>query len=187
GLPNTNNYPYAANYRYTLQRATGIIAFIFIVLHVFHMHGWFHAEAWLDMVGRFGGAAFSPYNATSTAGEALQGVVITIVYAIGVLACVYHLANGIWTMGITWGVWTSAKGQARASALCSLFGVGLAIVGLTALFGIRSAVQGDGAVEQIRADENQMYDYKVDAKEIEPNEHKRWKAENHSDDVAEAK
>jgi succinate dehydrogenase / fumarate reductase cytochrome b subunit len=47
GHPNTNNYPYEANYRYTLQRATGIIAFLFIGVHVFHMHGWFHADVWL--------------------------------------------------------------------------------------------------------------------------------------------
>ena len=32
------------------------------------------------------------------------------VYAIGVLASVYHLANGLWTMGITWGC-----GPARGS------------------------------------------------------------------------
>ncbi len=46
GQANTGMYPFAANIRYTLQRATGIIAFAFIVWHVFHMHGWFHFDAW---------------------------------------------------------------------------------------------------------------------------------------------
>ena len=50
GLPNTHNYPYGANYRYTLQRATGVIAFLFIMLHVFHMHGWFHNDSWIKYV-----------------------------------------------------------------------------------------------------------------------------------------
>ena len=50
GLPNTHNYPYEANYRYTLQRVTGVIAFVFIALHVFHMHGWFHDESWVEYV-----------------------------------------------------------------------------------------------------------------------------------------
>ena len=39
-----------SNVRYTLQRATGMIAFVFIVWHVFHMHGWFHAEWWMNGV-----------------------------------------------------------------------------------------------------------------------------------------
>ena len=30
--------------------ATGMIAFVFIMLHVFHMHGWFHADVWLENV-----------------------------------------------------------------------------------------------------------------------------------------
>ena len=29
-----------------------------------------------------------------------------VAYAIGILASVYHFANGLFTMGITWGVWT---------------------------------------------------------------------------------
>ena len=72
-MPNTNHYRYAANYRYTLQRATGMIAFVYIMLHVFHMHGWFHNAWWLEYVANpRGGAQFKPYNAASTAGLALQ-------------------------------------------------------------------------------------------------------------------
>lgn len=41
GLPNSGAYRYVSNIRYTLQRATGMIAFVFIVWHVFHMLGWF--------------------------------------------------------------------------------------------------------------------------------------------------
>ncbi|HEY2840946.1 MAG TPA: succinate dehydrogenase cytochrome b558 subunit, partial [Pirellulales bacterium] len=119
--PNTSSYPYAANRRYTLQRITGMIAFFFIGWHVFHMHGWFHNQAWLtDFALPYGGAKFRPFNAASTAGKALQSGIVTIAYVIGILACVFHLANGIWTMGITWGVWTSAKAQTRALAVCTV-------------------------------------------------------------------
>ena len=84
GLPNTHNYPYGANYRYTLQRVTGVIAFFFIGLHVFHMHGWFHNQAWMEyVVGPLGGGKFKPYNATSTAGLALQPITVTAVYLVG--------------------------------------------------------------------------------------------------------
>jgi len=49
-LPNSSTYKYTNNVRYTLQRATGMIAFLFIMWHVFHMHGWFHADAWMQTV-----------------------------------------------------------------------------------------------------------------------------------------
>jgi succinate dehydrogenase / fumarate reductase cytochrome b subunit len=81
-------------------------------------------------------AAFDPHDASATASRAIQvGVWVQILYAIGILACVYHLANGLWTMGITWGVWTSPAAMRRADYVCSTFGVLLAIVGLGALVG----------------------------------------------------
>ena len=95
GMPNTHNYPYSANYRYTLQRATGVIAFFFILLHVLHMHGWIHNESWLHhIVEPLGGAQFRPYNATSTAGMALQNVVVVVLYAVGVTAPTRLLFRG---------------------------------------------------------------------------------------------
>ncbi len=38
GLPNVGSYPYVGNIRYTLQRATGMIAFAFIIWHVLQLH-----------------------------------------------------------------------------------------------------------------------------------------------------
>ncbi len=173
GLPNTGQYPYASNVRYTLQRATGMIAFLFIMVHVFHMHGWFHADVWLENVVRpLGGGQFKPFSATSTAGAALQGYAMVAIYVVGVLSCVYHLANGIWTMGITWGVWTSPQAQARASVVCTGFGLLLAVVGMAGLFGMRSTVQGDGMEQAIQV-EDQIYQHKIESGELEPNEHKR--------------
>ena len=37
-MPNAAAYPYNGNIRYTLQRATGMIVFLFIVIHVIQMH-----------------------------------------------------------------------------------------------------------------------------------------------------
>jgi succinate dehydrogenase / fumarate reductase cytochrome b subunit len=174
GHANTNQYPYEANYRYTLQRATGIVAFFFIGMHVFHMHGWFHADVWLkNVVEPFGGGQFRPFNATSTAGEALQNWIIVVLYLVGMLSCVFHLANGIWTMGITWGVWTSVHAQRRALAVCGVFGVLLAVVGVGALFGLRDAVNTPAKLEKVISEENSIYEHKQQTGEIVPNEHKR--------------
>lgn len=138
GKRNVAQYSYQENIRYTLQRATGVIAFVFILYHVFHMHGWFRWAWWHENVAlRFGGAVFDPHNAPATVIEAFHGSPLMIAfYTIGVLASVYHLANGLWTMGITWGVWTSPRSQRWASVPCAAFGVLLAIAGLGALYGM---------------------------------------------------
>jgi succinate dehydrogenase / fumarate reductase cytochrome b subunit len=187
GMPNTGNYPYAANRRYTWQRITGMIAFVFIAVHVFHMHGWFHADRWLEsVVHPLGGGQFHPYNAVSSAGAALQSGLMVTIYLIGILACVFHLSNGIWTMGITWGLWISPQAQARALKICGVFGVLLAIVGVSALFGMRQYGTGEKLIEAREAEDN-MYQHKVDAGELEPNEHKRThEEEKPSEEVAEA-
>ena len=171
GLPNTANYPYKNNVRYTLQRATGMIAFFFIVYHVFHMHGWFHFDAWVENVAKpLGGAQFAPYNAASSLGTALSGWIVRALYLIGVLSCVYHLANGLWTMGITWGVWTTPAAQARANIVCAIFGIGLAVVSLGAWFGAMTVDSG-----KARTIEDKMYNARIEAGELDPAEaeHKR--------------
>ncbi len=185
GMPNSNQYRYGANYRYVLQRATGMIAFLFIMVHVFHMHGWFHADVWLENVANpLGGAQFKAYNASSTAGLALQNYVWVAFYLVGVLSCVYHLANGIWTMGITWGVWTSPAAQARASAVCTVVGILLGVVSLGALFGMRNVGQGEGLQEALQV-EDQLYQHKVESGELVPNEHKRTQpAESNEEELA---
>ena len=140
GKRNLPHYSYVGNVRYTLQRATGVIATLFILWHVFHMHGWFRFEWWVEWVARpLGGAKFDPADAV-TAPEVIQSSwIIATLYGIGTLACVYHLANGIWTMGITWGVWTSPRAQRIANIPCMLAGVVLAFVGMAALYGMRTA------------------------------------------------
>ncbi len=174
GLPNSGTYQTASNIRYTLQRASGMIAFVFIMWHVFHMHGWFHSEAWLENVAYpLMGAQFRPYNAASSAAVAVQvSLLVRILYAVGILACVFHLANGLWTMGITWGVWITPSAQRRANYVCAAFGVLLGVVGLSALWGISE-------VDPQRATlvEDLIYDTRVEAGELAPNEHKRWSAE----------
>lgn len=155
GLPNTTNYAYASNIRYTLQRATGIIAFAFIMYHIWHMHHYGEST---------GGGNFDPEYATSSVSIALSSFVAKTCYIVGMLSCVYHLANGIWTMGITWGVWTSPAAQRRANWVCSVFGIGLACVGLSAMSGF-----GDVNVEKARQVEaNMIQAGKFAAGEIPP-------------------
>ncbi len=141
-VPNTAEYPYQKNIRYTLQRATGIIAFVFIAYHIWHMH---HYGA------STGGGNFEPEYASSSVAVALTPFLAKAFYIVGILASVFHLANGIWTMGITWGIWTSPAAQRRADYVCSAFGILLACVGLTAM-----SAFGDIDVQEARRAEERM-------------------------------
>jgi len=134
GKRNLGSYPYAANWRYALQRVTGVIAFAFIFWHVFQMHGWFRFDWWTEQVVRpLGGAVFDPTDVATAPAVIRTSMTVFVLYAVGVLASVYHLANGLWTMGITWGVWTSPNAQRRAGFPCAALGLVLAIAGLGAL------------------------------------------------------
>jgi succinate dehydrogenase / fumarate reductase cytochrome b subunit len=104
GLPNVGSYAYVGNVRYTLQRATGMIAFAFIVWHIMQ----------------------------------LQPTLTSILYTIGILSTVFHFSNGLWTLGITWGLWTSPAAMRRANVVSIVVGLGLAAAGLGALGGFRS-------------------------------------------------
>ena len=157
GTQNTTAYPYAGNIRYMLQRGTAWIALFFIFWHVFHMHGWFHAEWWHDKIsGPLHGAQFDAEHATTSARNALLPIGVRVLYAIGVLSCVYHLANGLWTAGITWGLWTTRDAQRRATYVFTAFGILMAVVGMSALVGIAEAApQEAAAVEQIRLEQRE--------------------------------
>jgi succinate dehydrogenase / fumarate reductase cytochrome b subunit len=172
-LPNNSSYKYTSNLRYTLQRATGMIAFAFIMWHVFHMHGWFHAEPWLKTISSLGGGMFHPENAASSGAEAMRVSMplVPILYAIGVLSCVFHLANGIWTFGITWGIWVTPQAQRWANVACLVFGIGLGIVGMSALAGFAFVVDPQAA----KIAEDNMYEKKKESGELPSRMHKHDK------------
>ncbi len=136
GQSNSAAYRYGGNVRYTLQRITGMLAMLFIAWHVFHMHGWFHFEPWHSTAQKLGGAQFAPFNAASSAADAMRmNAIVPILYAIGVGSCIYHLANGLWSFGITWGLWISPEAQKRALVGCAAFGGVLSLVGIMAWSG----------------------------------------------------
>ncbi len=165
---NTQRYPYVSNFRYRLQRITGMIAFVFILWHVLHLNGLIHAE-WFraTIADGLGIAQFRPYNAASTAAEALQSPWVVGLYALGLLACVYHFANGLWTMGITWGVWITPRAQAWASRVCMGLGGLVAAIGLCALIGFWRV-----DIERARERELEMYRQRVADGSILENPHK---------------
>lgn len=127
GQPNVANYPYSKNIFYLLQRISAIIIVFFLLFHVLGMKGLFGP--------RF---TFSPEHATQSAAYHFQAswTVPYIIYPLGILASCYHLANGFWTAGITWGLTVSKASQRRWGYVCAVIFVMTLIFGALALYGI---------------------------------------------------
>lgn len=110
GQPNVNRYAYAKNWAYLLQRISAIVIALFILFHVLSLK-----------YGLFGqGLRFEPHRALGTVGRHFNnGLLVAVVYPIGILASCFHLANGFWTAGITWGLTISAGAQRRWGLVCA--------------------------------------------------------------------
>ena len=130
GKPNPMAYTYGGSWRYALQRWTGLIVFAFILVHLWHMH-------WLGE--RFGGAFFDPHQARATAAGAMQMNAIWVpVYVLGLLASVFHFANGLWTAAITWGLTIGNGAQRKWGYVSAAVGVVLSVTGLVTIGKLRA-------------------------------------------------
>ena len=134
GKSNTTHYKYEKNYRYTLQRVTGILALIFIFVHIatlrwrWNFFGWFtpfyaHGENHEMLVS------------ASTANALQAHWLVSVFYLVGALGVVYHWANGLWTAAITWGLTISPKAQKRWGQVCLALGLALSVFTVGAVVG----------------------------------------------------
>jgi succinate dehydrogenase / fumarate reductase, cytochrome b subunit len=110
------------NWNYVLQRATGIILFIFILSHVLTL--------------RFGvgdlAVAHNPDQSFSIVERWMSQPLVLGFYVLGIFSAAYHLANGLWTFAIVWGITVGAKSQRVFSYACAGLGVIVFAVGIGA-------------------------------------------------------
>ena len=136
--PNASAYPHWDNWRYTLQRVTGIIALIFILLHVVSLRWRWDMFGWFDpfyVTGLAPDGHEIPLAHASTASALQVSFLVGLLYFIGALAVVYHWSNGLWTSAITWGLTISEHAQKRWSYVCGGLFVALSIFFIGALWG----------------------------------------------------
>lgn len=129
GRPNPGTYAYARNWLYVMQRVTGFVAFAFIVLHLWE----FRVQKWL-----FGMSHDLFYTKlTEHLAWTWHGVpLIAFGYLLGVAASVFHLANGLATASITWGLTASRTAQTRAAVGFGALGVVLFVMGTATVLGL---------------------------------------------------
>jgi len=137
GKANNAHYGYQANWRYTLQRISGYIGVLFIFYHVATLRwGWtFLVPGGTKWSAEFSASTLAAALRGSTEGFTTGGVIVSLFYMVGVSLLVFHLANGLWTAAITWGLTVSARAQKRWGYVCAGLGLGLMLMGWSSVIG----------------------------------------------------
>ena len=128
--PNNGEYGYLRNWTYLLQRVSGLLLVGFIGYHVYktRLYPVVHPEdGLLQHVG--GEPLVSTAYMHRYLGERLLGVRVVWLYLAGVACAVYHLANGLWNLGVHWGLLISRRAQQGAGWLCLGLGAALFYLG----------------------------------------------------------
>jgi succinate dehydrogenase/fumarate reductase cytochrome b subunit (b558 family) len=122
GRPNVGRYPYSRNWLYTMQRATGLVAFAFIGWHL-----WEFRIA--KLLGKMGPDDFYPALALHLSSTVGGFPVLATVYLVGVIASVAHFANGLWSFAFSWGLCISRRSQRLLAAGFAIFGALVVVMG----------------------------------------------------------
>ncbi len=128
GRQNALRYTYSRNWLYLLQRLSGMMAFVFILSHLYE----FRVQKWLY------GMRVDAFYPTLEAhlSSTYWGVPWTaILYLTGIAVTVFHFANGLSGFCLSWGITVTRAAQRRAAMLCWALGVALFLLGAnTVLF-----------------------------------------------------
>ena len=114
-------YTYGRNWMYVLQRVTGVAVFLFLAVHVWQMTihpRWTAAELNFRYVS-----------------AVVSNPAWFAAYLAGVLCAVFHLANGMWSFCITWGITVGPRAQRTSAIVFGLAGVALLMIGIGSLQG----------------------------------------------------
>jgi succinate dehydrogenase / fumarate reductase cytochrome b subunit len=124
---NTMSYNYSRNNLFMWQRATGVIALLFILYHVWQF--------------RFT-AFWTTHADTGTIAASISYVPIFVFYIAGVLASAFHLGNGIWTFLITWGITVGQRAQRISQVITTALSLFVSAVGIAIALAFVAAAGG---------------------------------------------
>ncbi|AIQ49157.1 succinate dehydrogenase [Paenibacillus sp. FSL R7-0273] len=125
--PNLSRFNLERNWRYTLQRISGVITFIFIVWHMFETR----VQVAVGNVEHeeLGGVMHE---------IATQPLMLAI-YVIAIIAACFHFSNGLWSFLISWGITVGPRSQKVSSVLCLGLFVIVTFMFLISLFAFRDS------------------------------------------------
>src|SRR6202000_708033 len=127
GRNNVNVYPWAGNWMYLSQRITGIIAFLYIIQHLYRQ--------------RFTGVSLPEHPGAAfhkVQGERSNPWMLAI-YVIAMIATCWHFSYGIWLFAAKWGITPGDKARKKFGWVCGLVGTALCIMGLASSIAVVTA------------------------------------------------
>jgi len=122
GRATVNIYPWAGNWGYLTQRVTGLIAFAYIIQHVWRQR--FSGV----MLPEHPGAAFAKVQ------HELHNPWMLALYILAMIATCWHFSYGIWLFAAKWGITPGTRARHRFGQLCAVFGTVLCILGLASIY-----------------------------------------------------
>ena len=104
--PNNGRFQTERNLRYLLQRVTGVIAFVFVIWHVY--------ETRIQVA--LGNVTHEELGAVMH--DIVNQPVFFALYLIGVVSAAFHFSNGLWSFMVSWGITVGPRAQRVSSYIC---------------------------------------------------------------------
>lgn len=122
--PNVISNPYLRNWMYLIQRVTGVVVFAFILFHYWttRLVQLTDHES-LDLFRQVQAAVANPW--------------IYAFYIAGILSATWHLANGIWSFCIVWGLTVGPRAQRRMVYISAFVFLVLSFIGVRSISAFR--------------------------------------------------
>ena len=122
--PNPITNRYFRNFMYTLQRVTGVIVFAFILFHY-----------WTTRLVQL--TDHESLNLFNQVQAAVANPWIYAFYIAGILSATFHLANGIWSFSIVWGITVGPQAQRRMLYISFAVFIALSFLGVRSISAFR--------------------------------------------------
>jgi succinate dehydrogenase cytochrome b subunit len=113
GKSNALEYPWMRNWMYTLQRWSGLVAFLFI--------GW---HFWTARILTHGRSNFGTVHTD------MSNNFYVALYLVGIVAASFHLGNGLWNFLCKWGLAATVRAQRAAGYLGAAVAIAFSLAGL---------------------------------------------------------
>lgn len=131
--PNLGHFKTERNWRFVLQRVSGVIAFVFIIWHVYSTR--FQISLGNVTHDELGGWM---HNIVTQPG-------FFIFFLVGVIATTFHFSNGVWAFLVSWGITVGPRAQRISSYICLGLFVIVTTLFMLSLFAFRGEEFADTA------------------------------------------
>lgn len=119
---NVGRFTYSRNWMYTLQRITGVLALVFIAGHLWEYR---IQKARNELAPE----QFFQTLCSHMSWTVGNVPVIGLAYILGIAACAFHFANGLWGFCFSWGITVSRRSQQLSATAFGVLGIILFILG----------------------------------------------------------